>query len=106
MAAYACISGDQTNAAAILILRLAALAEAVAELRQAQHRAAQAAAERLHAVVRLVPPVRSPTPPRAPTAASLAAQAFPGPPVPYRSAPGVLSAPGERQRFVTAARPS
>lgn len=39
MAAYARLSGDRTNTAAILILQFAALAEAVAELRQAQQRA-------------------------------------------------------------------
>lgn len=52
MATYAYHSGDRTNRAAILILRLAALAEAVAELRQAQRGAEQTAR-----------PARRPTPP-------------------------------------------
>jgi hypothetical protein len=83
MASYAHLSGDRTNAWAILIVRLAALAEAVAELRAAQHRAVQAraalvAAQQLH-TVRFAPP------PRARNAADLAAQSFTGPPVPARS---------------------
>jgi hypothetical protein len=89
MAAYAHLSGDRTNEWAILILRLAALAEAVAELRQAQQhavqaRAALAAARRLH-VVRFAPSARPPGPTRARNAAGLAAQSFTGPPVPARS---------------------
>ncbi|MGH3280029.1 MAG: hypothetical protein ACRDNW_12950, partial [Trebonia sp.] len=40
MATYARVSGDRADAWAILVVRLAALAEAVAELRQAQQRAA------------------------------------------------------------------
>jgi hypothetical protein len=89
MAAYARISGDRTNEWAILIVRIAALAEAVAELRDAQQRATQAraaltAAQQLH-VVRFAPPARPPGPPRARNAADLAAQAFTGPPVPSRS---------------------
>jgi hypothetical protein len=52
MATYAYHSGDRTNRAAILILRLAALAEAVAERRQAQRGAEQTAR-----------PARRPTPP-------------------------------------------
>ena len=42
MATYARLSGDRTSTAAVL--QLAALTEAVAELRQAQQRAAQARA--------------------------------------------------------------
>jgi hypothetical protein len=86
MATHARLSGDHTNTAAILILQLAALAEAVAELRQAQQRVAQAraaltAAQRLHAV-------RPPAPPRVRTAADLAAQSFTGPSIPSRTAAG------------------
>ena len=99
MAAYAHLSGDGTNEWAIVIVRLAALVEAVAELRDAQQRAAQAraaltAARQLHAA-RLAPPSRPPGPPRARDAADLAAQSFTGPPVPSRSsrtATGQLSA--------------
>jgi hypothetical protein len=91
MAAYAHLSGDRTNAWAIVIVRLAALAEAVAELRDAQQRAAQAraalsAAQQLH-VVRFASPSRPPGPPRARNAAQLAAMSFTGPPVPSRSSP-------------------
>jgi len=90
MAAYAHLSGDRTNEWAIVIVRIAALAEAVAELRDAQDRAAQAraaltAAQQLH-VIRPASPVRPPGPPRARNAADLAAQSFTGPPVPSRSA--------------------
>jgi hypothetical protein len=42
MATHARLSGDRTSAAAILILQLAALAGALAELRQAQQRTTQA----------------------------------------------------------------
>jgi hypothetical protein len=89
MATYAHLSGDRTNAWAILIVRLAALAEAVAELRQAQQRAVQAraaliAVRQLH-VIRPVPPPRPPGPPRAGNAADLAAQSFTGPLVPSRN---------------------
>jgi hypothetical protein len=63
LAAVAAVSGDQTLAQVTLITRLAALAEAVIELRHAQRHAAQAAAarkaaEQLHAAARdhLTPP--------------------------------------------------
>jgi hypothetical protein len=89
IAAYAHLSGDRASEWAIVIVRLAALAEAVAELRNAQQRAAQAraalvAARQLH-VVRFAPSPRPPGPPRARNAVDLAAQSFTGPPVPSRS---------------------
>jgi len=98
MATYARLSGDRTNTAAILILQLAALAEAVAELREAQHRAAQAraaltAAERLYAACPAPAPRSSARPPRARTTAGLAATSFPGPRVPPRTR---QSAPGQQ----------
>jgi hypothetical protein len=101
MAAYAHLSGDRTNAWAIVIVRLAALAEAVAELRDAQQRAAQAraaltAAQHLH-TVRFAPPPRPPGPPRARNAADLAAQSFTGPPVPSRSSRTAAGQPGAGQ---------
>ncbi len=72
----------------VLLTRLAALAEAVAELRDSQQHAAQAtaaraAAERLHDAAR---PAQPPPParPRSRTAVGLAATSFPGPPVPPR----------------------
>jgi hypothetical protein len=60
ISAYACLTGDPTMTWLVLIARLAALAEAVAELRETQQRAAQAAAARtaarqLHAAARPAP---------------------------------------------------
>ena len=110
MAAYAHLSGDRTNEWAIVIVRLAALAEAVAELRDAQQRAAQAraaltAAQQLHAV-RFAPPARPPGPPRARNAADLAAQSFTGPPVPARSSRASAGQPGADQIARPARRPT
>jgi hypothetical protein len=106
MSLFAHLSGDRALAPAILIVRLAALAEAVAELRQAQQRAAQAAAaraaaERLYAAC-TAPPARPVSPPRARTVAELAAASFPGPPAPPRSSPG---APGQYGADPTARPP-
>ena len=111
MAAYAHVSGDRTNEWAIVIVRLAALAEAVAGLRDAQQRAAQAraaltAAQQLH-VVRFAPPARPPGgPPRACNAADLAAQSFTGPPVPSRSSQTATAQPGADQAARPARRPT
>ncbi len=92
MAVYASASGDHTNKWAILILRIAALVEAVAELREVQQRAAQAraaltAAQQLHAIRLTPPPPPPPLPgrPRARNAAALAAQSFTGSPIPSRN---------------------
>ncbi|HUY50098.1 MAG TPA: hypothetical protein VMV92_31075 [Streptosporangiaceae bacterium] len=65
ISAFACLTKDPALTPIVLIARLAALAEAVAELRDAQQRAAQAAAarasaERLHAAARAVPAPASP----------------------------------------------
>ena len=53
MSAFAYLTGDRPMTPIMLIAKLAALAEAVAELRESQRHAAQAAAaraaERLHA---------------------------------------------------------
>ena len=61
MSAFAYLTGDGSLAPVVLITRLAALAEAVAELRDVQRNAAQAAAraaaERLYAAARSTPPV-------------------------------------------------
>jgi hypothetical protein len=110
MATYAHLSGDRTNTAAILIIQLAALAEAVAELRQAQHRAAQAraartAAQRLH-TIRPAPPPRPPAPPRARTAADLAATSFPGPVIPPRTRHPAPGQHGTRRTARPASRPA
>ena len=76
----------------VLIASLAALAEAVAELRTVQQRAAQAAAARtaarhLHAAADPARAARPETAPRANTAARLATLSFPGPPAPGRPRP-------------------
>ncbi len=91
LSAFACITRDRSMAPLVLIAKLAALAEAVAELRQSQQHAAQAtaalrAAERLHAAARPAPAAQpraaSPQPQPAPqpsSAAQLAAVSFPKP---------------------------
>ena len=82
MSAVAYLTGDRSMAPIVLITRLAALAEAVAELRDAQHHAAQAAAaraaaEQLYAAARPAPPARPRPAQHASTAAQLAGQSFP-----------------------------
>jgi hypothetical protein len=109
ISAYASLAGDRTLTPVVLLVRLAALAEAVAELRESQQRAAQAAAalraaQHLRTATRPTPPTRPPgrptmatTPPapkpsrpRPATAAGLAQLSFPGPLRPRRPAPGQL----------------
>jgi hypothetical protein len=84
ISAYASLTGDRSLTPIVLLLRLAALAESVAELRDAQRHAAQAAAaraaaERLYAAARPAPVPSPRTAPRASTAAQLAAMSFPKP---------------------------
>ena len=91
LSAFAYVTQDRSMAPLVLIVKLAALAEAVAELRQSQQHAAQAAAalraaERLHAAARPAPAAQSraasPQPQPAPqpsSAAQLAALSFPKP---------------------------
>jgi hypothetical protein len=108
IAAYAYLIGDRTLTPVVLIIRLAALAEAVAELRESQQRAAQAAAalraaRLLRAATRpgpasnrppgrpataTTPPAPKPARPRSASAAGLAQLSFPAPPRPRRPAPG------------------
>jgi hypothetical protein len=93
IAAFAHLTGDPAFTPLILVTRLAALAEAVAELRDAQRRAAQAAAaraaaEHLHTAAGPAPTQPSAAP-RARTAAQLAALGFPHP------APGQGPASGQ-----------
>ncbi len=84
LSAFAYLTGDRSLTQVVLTTRLAALAEAVAELRESQQYAAQAAAahaaaERLYASAR---PASVPQPhlgPRASTAAQLAGLSFPPP---------------------------
>jgi len=92
IATYAHLTRDPAMTPLVLIARLAALAEAVAELRQAQQRAAQAAAARtaarhLHSAARPAPATRPGAAPRASTAARLAALSFPEPASPGRPRP-------------------
>jgi hypothetical protein len=84
LSAFAGLTGDRSMTPIVLITRLAALAEAVAELRDAQQHAAQAAAaraaaERLHAAAHPAPPAQPHPAQRADTAAQLAGQSFPPP---------------------------
>ena len=116
IAAYAYLTADRTLTPVVLIVRLAALAEAVAELREAQQRAAQAAAalraaRHLRSAARpgpasnrppgrpataTTPPVPKPARPRPASAAGLAQLSFPAPPRPRRPAPGQPGhAPGD-----------
>ena len=107
IAAYAYLTGDHTLTPVVLLVRLAALAEAVAELRESQQRAAQAAAalraaRHLRAATRPATPARPPgrlataTAPSAPksarprpgVAAGLAQLSFPAAPRPQPPAPG------------------
>jgi len=84
LSAFACLTSDRTMAPIILITRLAALAEAVAELRDTQQHAAQAAAahaaaEQLHAAAHPGPPAQPRPAQHTSTAAQLAGQSFPQP---------------------------
>jgi hypothetical protein len=106
ISAFAYLSKDPALTPLMLITRLAALAEAVAELRDAQRRAAQAAAaraaaERLHTAAR-AHPAPPPAAPRTRTAARLAALSFPKPATP---APG-RPAPGQRGPYQGGQRPA
>jgi hypothetical protein len=104
ISAFAYIAQDRSMAPILLITKLAALAEAVAELRQSQQHAAQAAAalrtaRHLHAATRTAPaaqprPAPAPQPrsgPQPASAAQLAATSFPKPARPGRQPP----APGQ-----------
>ena len=104
IAAYAYLTGDRTLTPVVLLVRLAALAEAIAELRESQQRAAQAAAAlRAARHIRAATPATRPpgrpataTAPSAPksarprpdTAARLAQLSFPAAPRPQPPAPG------------------
>jgi MobA/VirD2-like, nuclease domain len=95
ISAFAYLTQDQSIAPILLITKLAALAEAVAELRQSQQHAAQAAAalraaERLYAATRPAPAPPPRPAPSASTTAQLAGLSFPAPdqPVARPPAPG------------------
>ena len=101
LSAFTCITQDQSMAPVLLIVKLAALAEAVAELRESQQHAAQAAAA-LRAARHLSIATGAPGRPTAPitqpapkpsrsrpaTAAGLAQLSFPSSPRPRQPAPG------------------
>ena len=115
LSAFAYITQDRSMAPLVLIAKLAALAEAVAELRQSQQHAAQAAAA-LHAARHLhaaTAPARQPRPAPSPRthpdpqpdgAAQLAAMSFPKlarpgrqPSAPGQPGPGPASPPPPRR---------
>jgi hypothetical protein len=82
LSAFAYLTSGRSMTPIVLITRLAALAEAVAELRDAQQHAAQAAAartaaERLYSAARPVPPAELRPAQRSSTPAQLARQSFP-----------------------------
>ncbi|HEV2259749.1 MAG TPA: hypothetical protein VGS06_42105 [Streptosporangiaceae bacterium] len=84
ISAFAYLTQDRSMAPILLITKLAALAEAVAELRQSQQHAAQAAAalraaEHLHAAACPAPAPPPRPAPRASTVAQLAGLSFPAP---------------------------
>jgi hypothetical protein len=95
LSAFAYLTGDRSLTPVVFITRLAALVEAVAELRESQRHAAQAgaaraAAERLYAAARPAPAPQSRAGPHTSTATQIAALSFPPParPVPRPPAPG------------------
>jgi hypothetical protein len=120
ISAYAYLTGDRTITPVVLLVRLAALAEAVAELRESQRRAAQAAAA-LRAARHLrtatappdtrppgrpfeptAAPAPKPSRPHPTTAARLAQLSFPSPPrlrqpAPSQPGPGPYQPPPPRQ---------
>jgi hypothetical protein len=92
ISAFAYLTRDRSMAPIVLITKLAALAEAVAELRESQQHAAQAAAalrtaERLYAASRPAPAPPPRPAPRASTAAQLASLSFPNPGRPTQRPP-------------------
>jgi hypothetical protein len=114
ISAYGHLTGDRMLTPVVLLVRLAALAEAVAELRQSQQRVAQAAvalraARHLQSattppatlppgrpVSPATPPEPKPSPPHPATAAGLAQFSFPSPPGPRQPVPG-QPGPGPHQ---------
>ena len=98
MSAFACLTGDRSMTPIVLITRLAALAEAVAEFRDTQQHAAQAAAaraaaEQLYAAARPAPPAQPRPAQHASTAAQLAGLSFP-PSAPAATRPATPGQPG------------
>jgi hypothetical protein len=97
LSAYGYITSDPSFRPLVLIVRLAALAEAIADLRQTQQHAAQAAsalraAEQLHAA-RGSYAAAAPGRPAAQPAAALAGAGFPVPPGPVPAGPPASAPP-------------
>ena len=97
ISAYAYLTGDRTLTPVVLLVRLAALAEAVAELRQSQQHAAQAAAalraaRQLRTATRPTPPATRP--PSRPVTAATPPAAKPMQPRPVAAA-GLAQLRGE-----------
>ena len=99
IAAYAYLTGERSLTPIVLLVRLAALAEAVAELRDSQQRAAQAAA-----ALRAAQHLRTATRPAPPTPGHQAGQPRP-PRHPLRNQPGP-GPPGRRTRPAQLPRPA
>jgi hypothetical protein len=107
LSALALVSGDPVLRPAVLVARLAALAEAVARMRESQQQAAQAAsalsaARHLHAAARTTTPLARPATGMAPGLAGAGFPAAPGPvspatPPPARPVPPTAR-PSPRQR--------
>jgi hypothetical protein len=100
LSAFACLTGDRSLTPIVLITKLAALAEAVAEMRESQRHAAQAAAaraaaERLYAATRPAPASSPRSAPHATNAAQFAALSFP--PTPLSPQPPVPGQPATDQ---------
>lgn len=109
LSATAFAGNDSARAQIMLIIRLAGLTEAVADLRQAQRHAAQAAAarraaEHLHAARAACASPAPDRPARTPTAAERTRLDFPFPPGPLR--PSVDPPPRARRPSQPAPRPA
>jgi len=109
LSATAFAANDSARGQIMLIVRLTGLIEAVADLRQAQRHAAQAAAahraaEHLHTARATCTSPASDRPTRMPTAAELMRLDFPFPPGPLR--PGTDPPPRARRPSQPAPRPT
>jgi hypothetical protein len=101
LAAYGYITSDPSFRPLVLIIRLAVLAEAVADLRHSQQHAAQAAgalraAQQLHAARGSYAAPASAGQQPAKSAATLAGAGFPAPPAPDPVAPSAPAPPQPR----------
>ena len=102
LSAYGYITSDPSFRPLVLIIRLAALAETVADLRQSQQHAAQAAgalraAQQLHAARGIYAAPAAARQPSARSAATLAGAGFPVPPGPVPATPPAPEPPSRPQ---------